>query len=148
MNERYKDFVDVSKARGMDHEQLMQRIIDDGVCPFCPENLAKYHALDPIDETDEWILTPNMHPYEQTDRHWLLISRRHIEHVRELNDNEWRGLGRLVVKHTVDMPYGALAARFGDTDHTAASVAHLHFHLMQPIADVDPENKVRFKISN
>lgn len=148
MSERSKIFVDVSKARSPEHERQMREIVEEGVCPFCPEHLPKYHPIDSVEETEEWILTPNMHPYRNAARHLLLISRRHVEHVRELTPGEWQGLGMLVVKHTVDIQYGALAARFGDMGHTAASVAHLHFHLIQPAADIDPADKLRFKISN
>lgn len=146
MNEQHR-YVDTSKTRSDKHLTQMEKIVVDGICPFCPEGLDKYHSSPLVVETDYWIATPNMHPYQYTEQHLLLIARRHIEHIRDLSEAEWQDLGRLVIDQVVEMPYGVLAARFGDFTHTAASVAHLHFHIIQPQKNLSSDQEIRFKIS-
>ena len=143
----HRQYLDISKARTAEQKEQMVQIIAEGICPFCPEHLATYHSEPIISETPYWLVTPNQHPYEFTQEHLLLIARRHVEHIRELTKAEWQDLGKLATSLTSSMEFGGFGARFGDINRTAASVAHLHFHIIQPLDDLAPDQTVRFKIS-
>lgn len=115
------------------YEQVIKGIAGDGVCPFCSDNLTKYHKK-PLIERTCWRVTENMYPYHPVQRHFLFIHKTHIEHIDELSDEAWRELHAFIKEKK--MAGGSFVLRFGDTHFTGASVAHLHAHLIQS----DPEH--------
>lgn len=115
-----------------EYGKAIAQIGKDGVCPFCPEHLAKYHANPIIDQTDCWALTKNAYPYKGAQHHFLLIHKDHIEDFPQLSPKAWQELQALVNKtlKTHDIKGGALVFRFGETKYTGASVTHLHAQLV------------------
>src|SRR6476469_9641825 len=77
-------YVNLDSARFADQRETMKNIIKDGVCPFCSENLARYHKQEILKEGSSWLLTPNQWPYEHTSLHLLAIMKRHVEHLGDL----------------------------------------------------------------
>lgn len=120
------------------YNSVITNIQKDGVCPFCPDQLAKYHKNPIIDETKYWLVTNNMYPYKNVRHHILLIHKEHIETIQEITDEAWKELHTIFLQAIgrSNIPGGTLFIRFGDTRFTGASVSHLHAHLVSS----DPDN--------
>jgi ATP adenylyltransferase len=121
--------------------QTIKQIMRDGVCPFCPEHLAKYHQNPTLKEGRYWLLTKNMYPYIGAAHHYLLIHKKHIQGFDELTDAAWSELKEVTswVLKERKIKGGALLMRFGDTKHTGASVTHLHAQLVSGTGDKDAD---------
>ncbi len=111
---------------------VIAQIAKDGVCPFCPEQLAKYHKNPILIETKYWLVTENMYPYKSTVHHFLLIHKNHIGHMSEVSTEAWKDLEDLnnEVFRKYNVKGGTFMMRFGDNKITGASVAHLHAHII------------------
>src|SRR3989344_4824059 len=139
-----KKFVDESSTThrpGDKYKNVIKRISDDGVCPFCPEYIKKYHKNPIIKSGRYWALTNNMYPYEGAKYHMLLIHKKHIENIADVSKGAWAELQSMMnafVK-TKRIKGGSFLMRFGETSHTGASVTHLHANLVSP----DGEDKNR-----
>ncbi len=128
-----KKFVNLDNARVDEQRKVMERIVKNGECPFCSENLCKYHPKPIILETGHWIVTENAWPYEMTKNHFLLISQRHIESSEELSRDEWADLKGIleILKERFNLTHGTLLMRFGDSSKTGGTVKHLHIQVVQ-----------------
>jgi ATP adenylyltransferase len=111
--------------------QVIKDIQKDGVCPFCTENLQKYHKNPILFETKHWLITDNMYPYANSGHHALLIHKIHIEYFDQITAAAWQELQTAFAKllKLKNMPGGTIVFRFGDTSVTGASVTHLHASL-------------------
>lgn len=120
---------------------VISQIQKDGVCPFCPESLAKYHKNPILKEGKFWLLTDNMYPYEGAKYHVLLIHKTHVTTFAEISEEAWYELDGFIKNFTEEhgIPGGTFIMRFGDTRYTGASVSHLHANLISP----DGEDKDR-----
>jgi diadenosine tetraphosphate (Ap4A) HIT family hydrolase len=123
------------------YANVIEQIKKDGVCPFCPESVAKYHKNPILKEGKFWVLTHNMYPYEGTKFHELLIHKTHITSFSEISKEAWDELNDFIKDFTGEnkIPGATFFMRFGDTRYTGASVSHLHANLVSP----DGENKER-----
>ncbi len=136
-----KPLVNTSNTRSRPdgaYSEVIAKIAEDGVCPFCPENLAKYHKK-PVTEKKHWLVTDNMYPYKPSRYHRLLIHKAHIAHISELTTEAWTELREIIKDESVraGVTGGTFIMRFGDTRYTGASVTHLHANLVQSDPD-DP----------
>ena len=140
--------VDLDNARQDDQRAVMQEIIAADHCPFCRENLEKYHKQPILREGTYWLVTHNQWPYKFTKLHLLFIYKSHVTHLPEIDPEAGRELIELAqwAQAEYDVPGGGLAMRFGDTDYSAGTVAHLHAQFL--VADIDAEGyePVRIKI--
>lgn len=120
------------------YAKVISDIAQDGVCPFCSNNIAKYHKNEIVEKT-HWLVTRNMYPYKPTLHHFLLIHKEHIEHVKDLTPEAWLELHEIIseLSKTNSIDGGSLMMRFGNTKFTGASVSHLHAHIVQSNPD-DP----------
>ena len=129
-------FVNLQNARKGEYGKIIEEIARTGKCPFCKENL-KYHRKPEFKRKNGWFLTENSWPYKNTRWHLVILGDRHKENFSELTKKDWETVVYLtnwaIKKYKIKG--GALAMRFGDTDFTGASVAHLHFHLISPQKD-------------
>lgn len=126
-------FVLVEHARGEKQAEIMKRIHEDGVCPFCPENFLKYHTEPIIKETSNWIVTYNYDPYEGAKYHFLFVYKpAHIDRPSKMLPEARIELFDLIedlsTKHDIDG--GSILMRFGDGLVNGSSVDHLHAHLV------------------
>ena len=123
------------------YRNVIQKIKQDGVCPFCPKNLTRYHKKPILKTGRYWILTDNMYPYKGAKHHLLLVHKKHIEHLSEMSSGAWKELQALVNFITAKRKIkgGALLIRFGKTLYTGASVSHLHANLISP--DIRKKNR-------
>lgn len=115
---------------------VISQIAKEGICPFCPEHLNKYHKK-PITENRHWLVTDNMYPYKPSRIHKLLIHKGHISHISEISVEAWAELHAILRNITIDdsVTGGTFMMRFGDTKYTGASVTHLHAHIIQSDPD-------------
>ncbi|MEX2436773.1 MAG: hypothetical protein WD471_01255 [Candidatus Paceibacterota bacterium] len=126
-----------TKQRGRtadEYSKVIEKIEKDGVCPFCSEQLNKYHKNPIIEVTKYWLVTENMYPYDGARVHLLFIHKEHISSLREINSKAWEEL-QLLSKRMIDkyeIKGGTLFMRFGDTNFNGASVSHLHAQLVTP----------------
>ena len=131
------DFVNIDNTahRPTDtYGNVINQIQKDGVCPFCPESLAKYHKNPILKEGKFWLLTDNLYPYEGAKYHELLIHKEHITSFSEISKEAWDELKDFITSFTDEkkIPGGTFFMRFGDTRYTGASVNHLHANLVSP----------------
>ncbi|PIR59223.1 MAG: hypothetical protein COU69_01400 [Candidatus Pacebacteria bacterium CG10_big_fil_rev_8_21_14_0_10_56_10] len=141
-------FVDISNARHDDQRDVMRRIIAAGHCPFCRQNLERYHTPPIIKEGKYWLITTNKWPYRHTRHHWLLIGLEHWESFAEAPAAAGAELFELVawLERQHNLPGGGVAIRFGDTDYSAGTVKHLHAQVIIPDIEADDFQPTRFKI--
>ncbi|MDO8510166.1 MAG: HIT domain-containing protein [bacterium] len=147
---KFINFVNIGEARLPEQKSVMEQIIKDGVCPFCPENLRRYHKEPTLREGKYWLLSKNQWPYEHTNAHFIAIHKEHIEHIKDLAPEAGAELVVLFAwaAREYNIPGGAVAIRFGESEHGnyGSSVLHLHAHLIQPDLENPQGEKIKFKI--
>jgi diadenosine tetraphosphate (Ap4A) HIT family hydrolase len=143
-----KQFIDQDNSRLDEQKKVMAEIADQAHCPFCRENLEKYHKRPILKEGRFWLITENQWPYEHVKHHWLAIYKSHAETLTELDPAAGSELIQLCAEMVQEFQVagGALCMRFGDTDHSAGTVLHLHAQLIEPDIDAPDYQPVRFKI--
>ncbi|MFZ1302179.1 MAG: hypothetical protein WAQ27_06440 [Candidatus Microsaccharimonas sp.] len=141
-------FVNLDNARNEEQRRVMETIQDNADCPFCPDHLAKYHKLPILRTGENWLLTTNQWPYENTVHHFLAIAAYHAESLSDLQPGAFEELKDHFAwaEDEFKIASGGIAMRFGDTSNNGATVRHLHAHLIQPKPDLEKSDKVRFKI--
>lgn len=150
MSKTTPKFVDFDNARYEDQAAVMAQSEAAGLCPFCMENLGKFHQS-PIEwEGVHWVITKNGWPYTNTKVHLLAILKEHQENIDQLSDAAaaelFTALKWAVAEYQI--PGGGLVVRFGDSNYSAGSVLHLHAHIIQPdiTAPNYADNPVKVKI--
>jgi ATP adenylyltransferase len=142
-------FLDLENARTPEQKKLMEKIIADGVCPFCSEHFKNYHPKPVLKETDYWFFTENISPYEGTKYHFIFVYKPgHIETPVELQTEAIVDLFALVTSAIDEykIPGGSFFMRFGEGRYTGGSVQHLHAHLLMGDADAEGHAPVRVKL--
>lgn len=142
------DFVDIDNSRTEEQVGVMEDIIQAGHCPFCLENLKKYHKQPIIWEGKYWLLTKNQWPYKNTKLHLLGILKEHAEDLSALTPAMGTELVEMlqVADKEFSPPGGGLAMRFGDTNYSAGTVKHLHIQFIVPDINSPDFKPTRFKI--
>lgn len=127
--------VNIPNARSKDYADVLRKIQQDKVCPFCTEHFLTYHTRPIIKKGRHWILTENFKPYTGAKHHLLLVSRTHVEHFADLSGDAQKELFALCKAEVRKrgIKGGTLLMRFGDTDYTGGSVGHLHAQLVSGI---------------
>jgi len=143
-------FLNLENARTHDQKELMEKIIADGVCPFCKENFARYHPKPVLKETEHWFFSENMSPYEGTKHHYIFVYKpAHISTPAEMSQAAWSDLLEIIrwalKQYSIDG--GTVAMRFGTAKKFANSVMHLHGHLIEPDVDNPSHPGVTFRVS-
>lgn len=140
-------FVDIDNAREDEQRKVMEEIVAQKHCPFCLENIDKYHTPT-IKETKHWLFTENRWPYKNTKHHFLLIYKKHAEKISDLDPTAGTELLKLLAwaEKKYQIPGGGWAMRFGSTDYSAGTVNHLHVQLIVPDIDAADFKSTRLKI--
>lgn len=143
-----KDFLNLNHARTDEQKALMEKIEEDGVCPFCWEHFEKYHPKPVLKKTDWWIVTENMSPYGNARIHYIFVYKEHITSPSELTKEGILDLFDLMktIEEEQEIPGGAMMMRFGDTRYTGGSVTHLHAHLISGNKKEDGGDAIRVKV--
>lgn len=124
--------------------EVISKINNDGVCPFCPENLKLYHKNPILKEGDFWLVTENMYPYKNAKYHFLLIYKKHIEDIAGIETEGWLELKNILnnINTDYEIKGGSFFFRFGETKYTGATVSHLHSHLISRNLDSDSDEPI------
>jgi diadenosine tetraphosphate (Ap4A) HIT family hydrolase len=140
--------VDVDNSRLDEQRQQMEKILAAGHCPFCSENLETYHTPAILKESTHWLVTKNQWPYEHTKHHFLLIYKEHVTTLAHMHPDAGKELLELAqwLEKEYQVPGGGLAMRFGDTDYSAGTVAHIHAQFLVPDIQDTSFEPVRIKI--
>ncbi|MFA6405020.1 MAG: hypothetical protein WCW03_03410 [Candidatus Paceibacterota bacterium] len=145
-------FINISNIRRDDQKRVMEKIATEKHCPFCSENIAKYHKKPIIKEGKYWILTDNQWPYEKVNNQLLAIHKTHIEHLSEMDPEAGIELIELFKDecNNRNIPGGGLVMRFGSNPEHGTfgnSVLHLHAHLIEPNLDaLDDDESWKFSL--
>jgi len=143
-----KQQVDLDNAREKDQVKVMKKIIAAGDCPFCLDNLHKYHKRPILKETKHWLLTENQWPYPHTQVHLLAIYKEHAERLAGLKPEAGQELLELMQwaeKH-YQVPGGGWCMRFGDTNYSAGTVKHIHAQFLVPDIDAPDYDQKPVKV--
>jgi diadenosine tetraphosphate (Ap4A) HIT family hydrolase len=143
-------FINTSTIRRDDQRVVMEEIRKSGDCPFCMENLAKYHKNPILKEGKYWVLTDNQWPYEKIRHQLLAIYKTHVEHLKDIDPQAGAELFEMFTQVCKDrnIDGGGLAMRFGSSVHGnyGSSVLHIHAHLVEPDLQALGESEAwRFK---
>ncbi len=143
-------FINTKVIRREDQRQVMQEIEKAGHCPFCRENLAKYHKNPILKEGKYWLLTDNQWPYEKVKHQMLAIYKEHVEHLKDIHPDAGSELFQMFAEASRErnMEGGGLAMRFGSSVHGnfGSSVLHIHAHLVEPdLEKLEDTEAWRFK---
>lgn len=129
-------FINTKVIRREDQRIVMEEIEKKGHCPFCRENLGKYHKNPILKEGKFWLLTENQWPYEKIKHQMLAIYKTHIEHIKDLDPEAGKELFEMFAEASREknMDGGGVAIRFGSSIHGnyGSSVLHVHAHLIEP----------------
>lgn len=123
--------VAVEHGREPKQKQIMRNLGEQGICPFCPEGLKKC-KLKNVRELHFWTVADSGFPYEGTKAHVLFIARSHAVWPLELWSDGWRELFSEVdnVAQSRQLRGYTLVLRLGEMNRSAASLKHLHVHLI------------------
>jgi ATP adenylyltransferase len=130
--------VNINNARPGIYTDVINKIEQDKICPFCPEHLNSVHP-NSVEEKEFWTITDNAYAYRPNKHHVLLIHKAHISNVSELSSEAWSELREIIndEQKKRNITGGTIVMRFGETKYTGASVTHLHAHIFQS----DPDNE-------
>lgn len=143
-------FINTAAIRRDDQRIVMEEIEKQGHCPFCRENLEKYHKAPILKEGKFWLLTENQWPYEKVKHQMLAIYKTHIEHINEIDPAAGAELFEMFGEETKkrNIIGGGVAIRFGSSPHGnyGSSVLHIHAHLVEPdLEKLNDDEAWRFK---
>ncbi len=143
-------FINLSTVRREDQREVMKEIAEQGHCPFCVENLEKYHKNPILKEGKFWFLTENQWPYEKIKHQLLAIYKTHIEHLSEVVPEAGAELFEMFGEESKkrNMSGGGVAIRFGSSEYGnyGSSVLHIHAHLIEPdLQKLEETEAWRFK---
>lgn len=147
--EKKKVFVNLDNARTKEQSEVMEKIKQDGVCPFCIEHFRKYHRRPILKETDWWVVTENMSPYEGSRVHYIFVYKpKHITLPSELSHEAMVDLFTLLdwAAQETEIIGGSFLMRFGDTRYNGASVDHLHAHLITGGEGGPDKERIKMKL--
>lgn len=130
-------FIQMNSVRREDQQKVMEEINEQGHCPFCRENLEKYHKNPILREGNFWILTENQWPYEKVKHQLLAIYKTHIERLQEIDPEAGKELFEMFRDEAEkrNIAGGGIAIRFGSNPehgNYGSSVLHIHAHLVEP----------------
>lgn len=145
-----KKFVNLKNAfrPNSKYKDVIHKIQQASVCPFCPRHLKQYHKKPIIKAGRHWILTDNMYPYPGAHHHLLLVHKKHMENLSTITPAAWRELHTLaayIVKKR-EIKGAAFVMRFGDTSYTGASVSHLHANIIAGPGAAKKHNPIMFRV--
>ncbi|MFH1621416.1 MAG: HIT domain-containing protein [Patescibacteria group bacterium] len=129
-------YINLNAVRREDQRAVMAEIAKQEHCPFCLENLEKYHKNPILKQGKFWLLTENQWPYEKIKHQLLAIYKTHIEHLSEMDPEAGKELIEIFAEETKkrNIEGGGVAIRFGKSEfgNYGSSVLHVHAHLIEP----------------
>jgi len=152
MTDTENNLVNLKNVRSDEQRKIMEQIVTDNVCPFCPEYLNRYHKNPILTEGKYWLITDNQWPYKNTKHQLLAIYKTHKEHLSELDPESGKELFELFGKISKErnMSGGAVTLRFGSSPYGnyGSTVKHIHAHLIEPDLQNEEREAIKFKIGD
>ncbi len=143
-------FINMVNTRSEEQQRVMKEIQQNGHCPFCTENLEKYHKNPILKEGKYWLITDNQWPYAKIKHQLLAIHKTHIEHINELEPEAAAELLTLFKEISIarNIIGGGVIIRFGsnpEKGNYGSTVLHIHAHMIEPDLDALSETE-SFKV--
>ena len=125
--------VDTDNTFSPKYRETLKEIEKDGNCPapFCKDE-APYHTH-PIElKLKYWKITRNSFNYQNAKHAFLLVLNEHEVNFPNISREAFAELQDTInyLIETYDLEGYTLLWRMGDSEHTGASVQHLHAHLV------------------
>lgn len=128
------NYVDIENVRNEEMRKKWQKIIDDGIDPFNPQQVENYIDGEITMKGTHWYVFQNDHPYPGIKHQFVIVTNEFKTSFTELTKEEQNELYTiaeiLITKHKITG--GGLIMRFGDTKLSGGSVIHLHGQLLVP----------------
>jgi diadenosine tetraphosphate (Ap4A) HIT family hydrolase len=107
-------------------------------CPFCSTERSR-RRQQAVDLEDGWMLLKNEYPHRGTKQMWLIVPRRHVTQMEELEPRDWRAISELTKRclKVGEIRGGGIMWRFGDPHQNAGTVAHMHINIVEPICGTE-----------
>lgn len=148
--------IKIENAREEEQARRMLEAQSNGVCYLCKifEEWQK-HFADPLPNNNErfphvgeyWFVKKNDFPYKGSVHHYLIVSRKHITNLNDVEDRAVAGLelfGVIEFLSTMLNVSGfSLFVRSGDMAFTGATLDHLHFHFLVGVSDKNGSEKIK-----
>ncbi len=142
---------DLSNTREVEQRLIMEELAVTGECFLCQDVIARITrkhpgvASLPIHEGKHWFIKNNDFPYQGTKLHILIVPKRHVTKIEDLEVWEFVELKEMVV--WVNTTYGVQGAsmfiRYGDMSYTGATLAHIHFHIFHGVVKHEECEKIK-----
>ena len=124
--------LNIYNVRSEDQRARMVKADKENLCPFCPDGLKKIHMLPIEKKVGNFFATKTAFPYEGTEHHYLIISKKHITKPTQLNSTDWQDIGKVFkwIIGKAKMTGGSMFLRFGDIKKNGSSVQHFHIQVL------------------
>jgi len=103
-------------------------------CVFC-KIVDKKAKADIVKETEDFIVFKDINPQEAI--HYLIVPKKHIKDLTELDDNLWKEIKTIAVY--ISREKGLSGFRLLHNAGDAATIPHMQMHFL---ADIAPERAV------
>lgn len=110
----------------------MEQSEQNKMCIFCEDGLKEIHKLPILQQNESFLVTDNAFPYPGTDHHVLIIPKKHISNILEIDAESWNDLKQMIEWVVKDRKIegASLFLRFGNSKFTCSSLNHLHFQIL------------------
>lgn len=137
------EHVELGNAREPEQREKMERHKEKGVCHFCPDGFVE-HTSPVIYQTTTWFIIGNDYPYAGAAHHYLIVSRRHVISIKELELIEFSGLMLAItwLQQHLNVAGYSIIIRNGKMTVTGATLDHLHIHFVVGVGKEGPEHEM------
>jgi diadenosine tetraphosphate (Ap4A) HIT family hydrolase len=124
--------INMGNAREEGQRLRMRESEESKICIFCEQGLKEIHKLPILQQNKTFLVTDNAFPYPGTEHHVLLIPKKHISTIIDIDTESWIDLKQMIewVIEDRKIQGASLFLRFGDSKYTCSSLSHLHFQLI------------------
>ena len=139
---------DLDNARHDEQRAVMAQINEVGESPFLLKNMRAMASQPILKIGKHWYITTNRWPYDHTALHLLIIHQQDIHDLTQLAPEASQELVELAawICREFKVSGGGFCMRFGDSNYSAGTVAHLHAQFIVPDLADSEYASVRFKI--
>jgi len=133
-------FIEMSNCRNDKQRDEMQLILHRNHCPFCMENLKRYHDNKILWSGLHWLVSKNDYPYPGSGIHLIFILKTHVTSIIGLPSGAMEDLKDAIrwAKTEFDLDGEGFFMRSGDPLATGATIRHLHGHMATSAHRGDP----------
>ncbi len=116
------------------HPEQIKRMNDlqkNKLCHFCVDGFET-HSAPIIYKNSSWFVTANDFPYEGSTHHYLIVSKKHINNLSQINKKAQTELFGSInwLKKKFKTTGESIFMRSGDMNYTGATLDHLHIHFI------------------